>query len=151
MKCQFRIALYWRINPLRRKISGFLMISKWNVSLNCLVLKNKPVASKDFTEGFVMISKWNVSFELPLLKNKPVASKDFKFRDDFDMKCQFRIAFNWRINPLRRKISGFVMISIWDVSFELPLLKNEPVTSDDVKRFDDLDMKCQFGNAFIEE
>ena len=48
-------------------------------------------------------------------------------------------------------MSSFLMISIWNVSFELPLLKNKPVTSDDVKYFDDFDVKSQFRIAFIQE
>ena len=37
------------------------------------------------------------------------------------------------------------------VSFELRLLKNKPVTSEDFKYLDDFDMKCQFRIAIIEE
>ena len=43
------------------------------------------------------------------------------------------------------------MISIWNVGLELRLLKNKPVTSEDVKYLDDFDMKYQFRIAFIEE
>ena len=70
-----------------------------------------------------MISMWNVGVEKRLLKNKPVTSEDFKYLDDFDMKCQFRIAF----------------------------IEDKPVTSEDFKYLDDFDMKCQFRIAFIEE
>ena len=47
-------------------------------------------------------------------------------------------------------IASIWMISIQNVSFELRLLKYKPVTSEDFKYLDDIDMKCQFRIAIIE-
>ena len=43
------------------------------------------------------------------------------------------------------------MILILNVSFKMPLLKNQPVMYEDFKCFDDLDVECKFQNAFLED